>query len=91
MEKEYSVELLSCGERALECFRKSKPYLVLLDIGRHKVCQKLREINKEIPIVFMSAQREERKIAEQLGVNSYLIKPINFDKLLCCVNQNLKG
>lgn len=65
------------------------PKLVLLDLKLPKVdgLEVLREIKadrrtKSVPIVVMTSSTQQRDMVEgyQLGVNSYIQKPVNFDQ-----------
>jgi two-component system, response regulator len=65
------------------------PKLVLLDLKLPKVdgLQVLKQLKndprtKTIPIVIMTSSKEERDIVEgyDLGVNSYIQKPVDFDQ-----------
>jgi len=67
------------------------PDLVLLDlklpgISGHEVLQEMKktELTKRIPVVVLTSSREEgdRAICYDCGVNSYLVKPVNFDEFL---------
>ena len=67
--------------------REPLPKVVLLDlklpkIGGIEVLRKLRaeERTRLLPVVVMTASEEERDIMEtyQLGVNSYVVKPMDF-------------
>ncbi len=72
------------------------PRLVLLDLKLPKVSglEVLAEIKKDprlrpIPVVIMTSSREERDLIEsyQLGVNSYIQKPVDFDQFRKVVGQ----
>ena len=73
-----------------------RPRIILLDLKLPKVDGKevLRIIKndpekKVIPIVVLTSSAEERDIFEsyQLGVNSYIIKPVDFDKFVNSVKD----
>jgi CheY-like chemotaxis protein len=82
------------GEEALEYMEKHRspsdlqvPIVVLLDLRLPKVdgIEVLREARRDpvwrqVPIVVMTTSRENRDIetAYELGVNSYIVKPVDF-------------
>ncbi len=72
------------------------PKLVLLDLKLPKVdgLEVLKEIKtnpqtRPIPVVILTSSREERDMVNgyQLGVNSYIQKPVDFDKFRDTVKQ----
>jgi two-component system response regulator len=73
---------------------KNVPNVVLLDLKLPKVngLEVLRRIKsdertKRIPVVVLTSSQEERDVVESynLGVNSYIIKPIDFNKFIDAV------
>jgi CheY-like chemotaxis protein len=70
------------------------PKVVLLDLKLPKVdglevlrAIKSNERTKTIPVVVMTSSREQRDLVEsyQLGVNSYIVKPVDFDNFSAAV------
>jgi two-component system, response regulator len=70
---------------------QNRPKLILLDLKLPKVdgLEVLRRIkadphNRTVPVVVLTTSREERDIIEsyQLGVNSYIVKPVDFGQFV---------
>jgi two-component system, response regulator len=91
---------LQDGEEALKfLFASDKsimPKIILLDIKMPKVdgIEVLRKIKmdpyrKIIPVVVLTSSKEERDIIEsyKLGVNAYIVKPVEFDKFVKAVSE----
>jgi CheY-like chemotaxis protein len=86
---EEALDFLFCRAAFLDRKAADLPRLILLDLKLPKVdgLTVLREIKKDprtraIPVVILTSSREERDIIDgyQLGVNSYIQKPVDFDK-----------
>ena len=91
---------LQDGEEALNFLFSSSvstvPKIILLDIKMPKVdgIEVLRKIKgdpyrKIIPVVVLTSSKEERDIIEsyKLGVNAYIVKPVEFDKFVKAVSE----
>jgi len=72
------------------------PKVVLLDLKLPKVggldvlkAVKADERTRMIPIVVLTSSQEEQDLIEsyRLGVNSYIVKPVDFDKFLTSVEE----
>ena len=86
-----ALEYIFCtgayAARAIE----APPKIVLLDLKLPKVdgLEVLRQIKadprtRKIPVVVLTTSQEQRDIIESydLGVNSYIVKPVNFDQFV---------
>lgn len=79
-------------ERAIN----DKPKVILLDLELPKVSgiEVLRKIKsdertKDIPVVVLTSSQEEQDMVEsyKLGINSYIVKPVDFDKFSRVVSE----
>ena len=88
------------GEEAIDfLFAKENtniPKLILLDLKMPKVngievLKKLKsdKQKKVIPVVILTSSKEERDVVESyhLGVNAYVVKPVEFEKFVESVAQ----
>ncbi len=72
------------------------PKVIVLDlklpkVGGLDVLRKLKsdERTKQIPVVVLTSSQEEPDVIEsyRLGVNSYIVKPVEFGKFVDCVSE----
>ncbi|NPA73208.1 MAG: response regulator [Epsilonproteobacteria bacterium] len=83
-----TIILSTDGEDGFNKFREHKVDLVLTDINMPKLnglelCRKIREIDKNIPLIVLSAHNETNYFedSEEIGVDGYLLKPIDIEQL----------
>ena len=90
------IEVARDGEEALAYIKRWEageplPIFILLDLGLPKVSglDVLRELKKNpvsarIPVIVLTTSGEDRDIAEaySLGCNSYIVKPVEFNKFM---------
>ncbi len=90
---------LEDGQEALDfLFNEANghPRLILLDLKMPRIdgIEVLRRLKADprrrvIPVVVMTSSKEENDIIEayQLGVNAYIVKPVDFDQFSKAVTQ----
>jgi DNA-binding response OmpR family regulator len=77
------------GEDGVKKFKKFKPDIVITDISMPimdglEMTKAIKEISKETPVIILSAFSEKERLlkAIDVGVDKYLIKPIDPDELM---------
>jgi two-component system response regulator len=85
------------GESALQYLQASElPAVVLLDLNLPKVSglDVLRRIRadartRRLPVVILTSSKEEQDVAAgyDLGVNSYIRKPVDFQQFAACIDH----
>ncbi len=93
---EEALDFIFCRGRHSGRSFNHQPKLILLDLKLPKVdgLEVLRQIKndprtKAIPVVILTASREERDLVNgyQLGVNAYIQKPVDFEQFREMVKQ----
>ena len=93
---EEALEFLFCRGAFSARRPELGPRLILLDLKLPKIdgLQVLREIKNDpgtrrIPVIILTSSKEERDLVNsyQLGVNSYIQKPVNFAEFQDTVRQ----
>jgi two-component system response regulator len=91
-----ALDLIFCTGAYTGRSMEDSPRLILLDLKLPKVdgLEVLRRFKSDprtraIPVVVLTSSREERDIVEsyQLGANSYIVKPVNFEQFTEAVRQ----
>jgi len=91
-----ALEYVFCNGTYANRKVENAPKVILLDLKLPKVdgLEVLRRIKSDqhtrtIPVVVLTSSREERDIVEsyRLGVNSYIVKPVDFEQFIESVRQ----
>lgn len=91
-----ALDFLFCKGEYCDRVHMLKPRVILLDLKLPKIdgLEVLRQIRNNdltrlIPVVVLTSSREEKDIVEsyRLGVNSFIVKPVEFDKFVEAVKN----
>ena len=92
-----TIDYFSNGLDALNSFKNNQYDLIITDINMPilngiELIKKIRVLNKEIPIIITTAYNDNDYIkdAKDVGMNSYLLKPLNFEYLIQDINILIK-
>ena len=83
---DYGVDTFAEGADFLKAFRKKAYDLVFLDIEMPEMdgitlARKLRELSREVPIVFLTSHIEYALVGYEVNALRYLTKPVDKQKL----------
>ncbi|AZG16345.1 MULTISPECIES: response regulator [Cupriavidus] len=76
--------------------QEENPAVILLDkklpkVDGHEVLREVRadERLRRVPVVMLTSSREERDLLKSydLGVNAYVVKPVEFDDFMAAIND----
>jgi DNA-binding response OmpR family regulator len=88
----YAVVAVGDGAAALERWNAQRADFVLLDImmperSGYDVCRELRHLDRDVPIVFLSAKSEEidKVLGLELGADDFIMKPFGVRELVARV------
>jgi two-component system, response regulator len=93
---EEALEYIFCTGRYEKRNNNIKPRVILLDLKLPKVdgIEVLRKIRaddktRNVPVVVLTSSKEERDLVDayQLGVNSYIVKPVQFENFIKVVKD----
>lgn len=96
-EEGYTVDVAQNGEDGLYLVSVNSYDIILLDImlpviDGFEVCQKLRTINSDIPIIILTARDslDDKINGLDIGANDYISKPFSFSELLARIRVQLR-
>lgn len=95
------IEVARDGQEALDWIPRweagaALPMVILLDLKLPRVdglevLRRLREhpVSRDLPVVILTSSSEDRDVqtAYQLRANSYIVKPVNFEKFMDVATQ----
>lgn len=93
----YSVTTANDGRKAIKLFKQERFNLIILDVmlpelDGFRVCEIIKLENKEVPILFLTANNtsESRVLGLKRGADDYLAKPFNLEELLLRIQILIK-
>ncbi len=93
----YSADGAADGQEGLSKATEGSYHLIILDVMLPKmdgfsVCQKIREFDKQVPIIMLTAKSEEDDIVNglKLGADDYIPKPFSIKVLMSRVESLLR-
>ena len=98
LERKVKKLIVACnGEEGLELFNSEQPDMILTDVTMPimngiEMSKAIRTSNHEIPIIIVSAHGDSKYLLEAIdcGVTSYLLKPIDKNKLYMMLEEQAK-
>lgn len=96
----YDISIAVDGQEALEMVLKSEPDLILMDLSLPELdgweaTRKLKQDSKtkHIPIIVLTAHalKSDREDAFEVGCDDYDVKPVDFQRLLKKIENQLAG
>ena len=92
-----TVSIVDNGKKAVENVKNGSYDLILMDLQMpimdgFEATRKIREFNKDIPIVALSAavMEQDKELTIDVGMNDHLPKPIDMDELQRILGNYLK-
>ncbi len=87
--KGYEADLCPDGEAGYKAFLKDEYDMCVLDVMMPKMdgfqlAQEIRQVNQEIPIIFLTAKNLKEDIFEgfKIGADDYITKPFSMEELV---------
>lgn len=92
----FATSTASGGEAALAEAGRAIPDVVLTDLQMEpmhgvEVCRRLHELDRDLPVIVMTGYSDMQSVIECLraGADDYLIKPLQYDAVIWCVERAL--
>lgn len=95
--KGYATDLMPDGDAGYKAYVKNKYDICVLDVMMPKkdgftLAQEIRQMNSEIPILFLTAKTLKEDILEgfKIGADDYMTKPFSMEELLLRIEAILR-
>ena len=96
-EQSYSIEVAGDGKTGLDLFRSRGPVAVVLDlilpqISGRELCQTMKSMSPETPVIVLSAITEvvDKVLLLELGADDYVTKPFSPRELMARVQAAIR-
>ncbi len=93
----YDVETAATGDRGLQLALQGGFHLIVLDLmlpglDGLSICNRIREVARQLPIIMLTARSSEEEIIAglQMGADDYVPKPFSLGELLARVEAVLR-
>lgn len=93
-----AVSIAVNGEEGLELFKCQKPDIVLTDVRMPlmdgiRMAREIKRLRKETRIIVITADSDINRMLEaiDIGINHYVLKPINKSKILTALEECISG
>lgn len=97
VEEGYEITHFEAGDTAIENFKPNYYHLAILDImlpniDGFSIAEKIRAVDADIPILFLSAKslEEDRLKGFEIGADDYITKPFSIEELVYKIKVFLK-
>src|SRR5260221_685724 len=98
IENSYSVHVEEKGASGIEYFKNHEPDLVLLDLGLPdmegvSVCEEIKKIEPDIPVIILTARSStpDKVKGLNVGADDYITKPFVADELMARIKARLRS
>jgi DNA-binding response OmpR family regulator len=93
----FEVIMEKDGQKAMDVFKNSSPDICVLDVmlpnkDGFEIAENIREINKEMPIIFLTAKTQTEDVVKGFssGGNDYIRKPFSMEELIVRIHNLLR-
>ena len=89
----YKAQSAPDGQQGLDAYNKSNFDLLIIDImmpvmDGYELCRKIRKVDSDIPIIFLSAKNSEidKVVGLELGADDFISKPFGAREIIARIH-----